>query len=1557
MKSRNSLAMVCAMAVIFTAGVAIASTYYWDTDGTTDGFGNVVGTWGTSAFWSTNDTGASATANTTITTGDGINFGTASLALGSTASAVGVSGTVTVNSITFGAAQATAVTLSGGTSITLGGTTPSITVNNASNTISSVVAGSSFTKAGSGTLTLSGNNTHTGTTTISAGTLRLLGANMWKTARTYTINSGAVLNLDGGVNFGTGTAATTIINGSGTLRLSNGSYSMNTSPGAAITMSLGAGSMIDVQSGALLQNGGWQNITWTANLASLNVDGTFDIWDGNTVTAGALTGSGSITKGYTGNQTLNVGNGDGSGTFSGVIQNPTGAIALTKTGGGTQTLSGNNRYTGSTTVSVGTLLVNGSINSAVSVASGAYLGGTGAITGAVTFASGARATFTNSAPLRFAGTVTLNNNTVYLTLSDNLAAGTYLLATNTTGSFSGTFAATPVITNGSSVGACTITNDTRAVRLIVSPPPNLSVSVTTPVNGRIFLPGSSVTATVSVVNGTMPYAVTFYTNSAVAWSTNSASTNLFNINLGALANGTYTHYATVTDSVSSNATSSTNSFTVAPDTTAPTPNPMTFAVNPRPLDVSRVVMTAATATDALSPPVEYFFTNTVNGSNSGWISGTVWTNSGLTKGVSYGYRVKARDASPAQNETAFSDVFNAVPTEPTILWDANATGANQTDGGGTWLAANQWWDGSTNVTWNNSSLNNAVIGNGGAGGTITVDAVTAGNVLLNNFTGTYTFDGTAGASTLTQSAGITNGATAGNVTFRNTVIAGSGGIIKDSPGLLILGSNPATTHTYTGPTVINNGVVMISGAKKSTGNFTLNNGMLTDYYQAGTAFTGGLGAGNNQIQIYGNSGFGGGNGNSTWTIGTTGSTLQWGSTYFNPMSLKFLTSADNMGPSIYGAVTLDNGLDLKGGDRTIYVLAATPNASGSTASSWAKITGVITNSSGTAAGLVKTGGGMLILSAANKYNGTTTVSNGVLQLANANALPGGINATGGTSALTLDGGVVELASANFLRDLGTGSAQFQITGGTSGFSANGAVRYVNVNNTVSQELQWGSATFNPTTLVLNAATANNVLNLQNKLDLNGATRSIAVNANTATISNDVRTTSGSAVGLTKSGAGTLLLAGNNSYDGTNTISGGLISVGASANLGTAGAGVSFDGGGIQITGTTLNNFSGRTVSFTSGKSVSFDISTAANTFTVDQVINLGSGGLTKLGAGTLVLSGNNTYSGSANLSGGKLVAVGPSAIGSGTITWKTSGTTLSFQQDSGFSVTNAWDLSSQNLTRTIMVDRVTPGAANAWIITKQMTTIDTGCTMNWQAGPNITSGTPTVTVITAINCSDSSDGTVKLAPAGVVLRINGFTNTRWRYWELAGTSTNNEVYGAVNDNGSYVCGITKTGTGTWALSAVNNYTRPTTINAGTLFGVTGGSCAKSSVTVTNTTGSTAALGISVTNSTLQWSCTNLILNTTDGGAQLKFAFGVTPSQSQAPLKILNALTFNGTPTVVVESANVGSGKTYPLLVSDVSAPSALPALSGVRGSLSWGGTGNRTLYLNTSPNGTLIRIF
>ncbi len=71
--------------------------------------------------------------------------------------------------------------------------------------------------------------------------------------------------------------------------------------------------------------------------------------------AGALNGGGLIDNLAAGSVTLTIGNGGGSGTFSGTIRNTAGAIALVKAGSGIQVLSGPNTYAGTTTINAGTL--------------------------------------------------------------------------------------------------------------------------------------------------------------------------------------------------------------------------------------------------------------------------------------------------------------------------------------------------------------------------------------------------------------------------------------------------------------------------------------------------------------------------------------------------------------------------------------------------------------------------------------------------------------------------------------------------------------------------------------------------------------------------------------------------------------------------------------------------------------------------------------------------------------------------------------------------------------------------------------------------------------------------------------------------------------------------------------------------------------------------------------------------------------------------------------------------------------------------------------------------
>jgi autotransporter-associated beta strand protein len=237
-------------------------------------------------------------------------------------------------------------------------------------------------------------------------------------------------------------------------------------------MSLGSGALIDVQSGATLYNGGWGAFTWTANLADLKVDGTLNLADGNNVTVDALTGAGSITA-ITAGRTLIVGVDNDSGVFSGVIQNGSGTINLTKNGTGTQTLSGTNTYTGFTTISSGTLDVSGSgslgagnyagaitNNGAFNYSSSANQTLSGVISGTGSVTKAGASTLTLTGVNTYTGPVVVSNGT--LIVHSALGSGAVTVDSGSTlggtGVIAGAVTQNGTVSPGQSIGTLTVSN-------------------------------------------------------------------------------------------------------------------------------------------------------------------------------------------------------------------------------------------------------------------------------------------------------------------------------------------------------------------------------------------------------------------------------------------------------------------------------------------------------------------------------------------------------------------------------------------------------------------------------------------------------------------------------------------------------------------------------------------------------------------------------------------------------------------------------------------------------------------------------------------------------------------------------------------------------------------------------------------------------------------------------------------------------------------------------------------------------------------------------------------
>ncbi|WP_230369176.1 beta strand repeat-containing protein [Paludibacterium denitrificans] len=250
-----------------------------------------------------------------------------------------------------------------------------------------------------GSVTFTGDNTYTGSTTIdSDATLKLAGAGSIADSSKVTANgvldiSGAnnggssiqSLAGSGGVVLGSNTLTLTnaadtfsgVLSGTGGLTLTGGTETLsgaNTYTGATNvtggTLNLDgslSSQTVTVASGATLNdtNGGLSSAT------NLTANGTLTLGADDAVSQfnGANTGSVALN-----NHTLTIGNG---GSFAGTVSG-TGGLTLT---GGTETLSGTNTYTGATNVNTGaTLNLNGGSDSLasqiVTIASGATLNDT-----------------------------------------------------------------------------------------------------------------------------------------------------------------------------------------------------------------------------------------------------------------------------------------------------------------------------------------------------------------------------------------------------------------------------------------------------------------------------------------------------------------------------------------------------------------------------------------------------------------------------------------------------------------------------------------------------------------------------------------------------------------------------------------------------------------------------------------------------------------------------------------------------------------------------------------------------------------------------------------------------------------------------------------------------------------------------------------------------------------------------------------------------------------------------------------------------------------------------
>ena len=237
--------------------------------------------------------------------------------------------------------------------------------------------------------------------------------------------------------------------------------------------------------------------------------------------------------------------------------------------------------------------------------------------------------------------------------------------------------------------------------------------------------------------------------------------------------------------------------------------------------------------------------------------------------------------------------------------------------------------------------------------------------------------------------------------------------------------------------------------------------------------------------------------------------------------------------------------------------------------------------------------GTLTLTGANTYTGGTTINGGTLMLG------AGGNILADTGAVTLGGGTLDISGHN---------------------EGVGAVT-----------LHSGS--------IINSGDSSKALTVS------------YVIAESGTISANL---SGTAATFTKNGAGALALTGANTYGGGTTIDGGILNVNADAALGdTAGTVALNNGATLQAAGTVTT---ARTFTLGMGGGV---IDTNGQTVNLDSGSTLTGTSLTKTGGGMLNLGGTQTYDTLTASAGTTNVN---SAVGNGgtSVTVNHSGTTLKF---------------------------------------------------------------------------------------------------------------------------------------------------------------------------------------------------------------------------------------------------------------------------------------------------------
>lgn len=948
-----------------------------------------------------------------------------------------------------------------------------------STSIGGVISGTgSLTKIETGTLSLGGSNTFTGGVTLTGGTVSVSNNNA----------------------LGTGTLT---LNG-GTLASSAGNTVGNT-----VTLQANSGLSNITTSGALTQTGG----SYTLNLANATVAGSVALSNTNTA------------------QTLTTQVDSGTSTISGVIANGgTGAGNLTKTGAGTLVLSGANTYTGTTTISNGTVQLGASNvlanTSAVSIgASGTLnLNGNSERIGNLTATAGG-ATLDFGTP---GGANTFVFNTYTAPPSGVLVVNNWESGTDTLATFVASQNVGSIYISGYGVaqeaGSTSSTLYGNAYLLT----PNLPTGVvwdgsssSTYSTGSNWVSGSRPTST----------QIAIFDNVGAARSsvTLDANRSVAGIRFASTATTGYT-------------ISGGNTWTLA----GALPYIQQKSSFNDTISVSTLALSASTVADVTGSG-NLTISSILSGNNSNLIKDGLGSGKVILSGNNSNWGSGGTAAVYINNGTLQAAHSRALGVNA-------ATVSN---------GATLELSGSISPT-NALNLSGAGVGGNGALRSVSGANTASGAITLGADT---TLSADTGAS-LTASGTITGAgknltiAGAGNTTLSGAVTTGTGTLTTNSTGTVTLSGGSA--NTFTGDTTVNSGTLVLNktaGVNALAGNVTIGDGSGTDTLRLGA---------NNQIADTANVTLNAGGvldvNAKTETIGNLVSASSTASVTLGGGNLTVtVTNAnnDNYAGTISGSGTLN-----KAGTGTLTLTSASAGYSGTTNVNAGSISMQNNQALGSGTINVASGGKLSV------QNNLTVANNFTINGPGTGANDGAIENTSGTNTLT---GTVTLGGAARIQSTsGTLNLNGAVTGTNQGLTLGG-----NGNINVNTAINLGTGSLTKTDA--GTAVLNNATNFTGGVSITGGTLQLGA-SNVLNAANSVAVSAGATflvggntqalTGLTGAGAmtftsgGAVTLTGTSAFDGSIDGPGTLtLNTGAALTLNTSISNGSLD---IVLAGGTLN---------------------------------------------------------------------------------------------------------------------------------------------------------------------------------------------------------------------------------------------------------------------------------------------------------------------------------------------------------------------------------------------------